>query len=304
MDLQEDIRQHVLNTLPYDHNDHSELAAKTASELLIIYRNWLQRLVNPRPRNVHCSPALLSNPHATSPEYKPGFDQIVAYLKAGTELTPHLSSRIMHGYESQGTGSSRSLRQDLDLLLSDWGVHHFHLNTTLESDGFVKRTGPLLFAAIKPQDAYLIDILDHVSWTREHLIETIVQEWPNAELVQELKGAMGLAHTITEEDRKTLRKKHVNALFEIDGKVYMPAAGMMASGVSIKSVIAADQLLHTVDWFETEVTQNPNYVAEMFSEAGLSIPSETDLHFEFFDNGGYGVVERKTGFRIRLANGV
>ena len=302
MDLQEDIRQHVLNTLPYDQNDHSELFAKSASELLIIYKNWLQRLVNPRPRNVQCSPALLSNPHATSPEFKPGFDQIIAYLKAGTDLTPHLSRAIMHGFEGQGTGSRRSVRQDLDLILSDWGIYHFHLNTTLESDGFVKRSGPLLFAAIKPQDAYLIDILVHGSWTREHLIETIVKEWPNAGLVHELKGAMGLAHTIAEEDRKTLRKKHVNALFEFDGKVYMPAGGMMASGVSIKTVMAADQLLQTVNWFETEVNQNPNYVAEIFSEAGLSKPSETDLHFEFFDNGGYGVIERITGFRIRLAN--
>lgn len=302
MDLQEDIRQHVLANLPHDPGDRSELAAKSACELLVFYKNWLDRLVAPRPRDVHISPALLSNPLAADPRYKPGLDQIVASLKVGTEITPHLSRAISHGYQAKDTTERKCIRQDLDLLLNDWGILHLHLCTEIEADGFVKRSGPLLFAVFRPKDAYLIDILGHGAWTREHLIEVIVAEWPNAELVHELKGALGLNNRLTEQDRKVLRKKHANALFEFDGKVYMPAGGMMASGVSIRSVMAADQVLHCAKWFETELQNNPKFISETFTEMGLTPPSDPDLHFEFFEDSGYGVVERRTGMRIRLAH--
>jgi hypothetical protein len=159
-----------------------------------------------------------------------------------------------------------------------------------------------LFAAFQPEAAYLLDIMEHGAWTSEHLIEVIVREWPGSGLVHELQGASGLNRKFTEQDRGTLRSKHANALLEIDGKVYMPAAGLMTSGVSMRAVRSADHVLHVIRWFENEMRGSRQFIAGIFDEAGVAAPSEVDLHFEFFENGGFGVVERNTGLRIRLSN--
>jgi hypothetical protein len=68
MDFEEDIRQHVLSNLPNKSKFNQDLAAKDASELLIIYGNWCNRLVKAQPRRVHESKVLRANPHASDPQ--------------------------------------------------------------------------------------------------------------------------------------------------------------------------------------------------------------------------------------------
>jgi hypothetical protein len=186
MNFEEDIREFVLGNLPHDPSFTAELRAKTPPELLIIYGNWRSRLVSMGPRRVHRSKALVANPLSADARYKTGLDAIIAKLENGQDVTPHLSRGIRYGYKPPS--GSRS-RQDLDLLLNDWGVHHLHLSDVIEGDGFVGRTGPLLFAVFRPDDAYLIDIIDHGGWTRDHVIETMVAEWPNENLVWELRAS-------------------------------------------------------------------------------------------------------------------
>lgn len=301
MDFEEDIRQHVLANLSHQPRDRGALMTKRASDLLIIYINWLGRFVPATPRVVQCSTALSSNQLATDLRYKPALDQIVAFLRSGTEITAHLSRDIKYGYQRTSTAKPKKRRRDLDLLLNDWGVHHLHLSTVIEADGFVKRDGPLLFAVFRPEYAYLIDIMNHDDWTREHVIQVMVREWPGAGFIHEIKGA-GLASRLSDEDRKVLRSKHVNAaFFEIDGKIYMPAAGLTTAGTPIRAIRGADAVLRKVRWFEDHIQKSPEYIATTLTENGIVPPPIPDLHFEFFITGGYGIVERQTGFRFLLA---
>ena len=89
MDLGEDIREFVLNSLPHDPQYTSELRAKTAQELLIIYGNWRSRLVSMGPRQIHCSEALDANPLSNDPRYKPGLDAIISKLKRIPVILKH-----------------------------------------------------------------------------------------------------------------------------------------------------------------------------------------------------------------------
>ena len=41
-------------------------------------------------------------------------------------------------------------KNDRDLLIADWGIHHLHFSTQIESDGFVIRTRDLLSAYFAP----------------------------------------------------------------------------------------------------------------------------------------------------------
>jgi hypothetical protein len=98
MNLEEDIREFVLKSLPHDPKFTAELQAKTAQELLVIYGNWRSRLVSMSPRQVHRSNVLMANPLSSDLRYKPGLDAIVAKLLNGQDVTPHLSRAIRYGY--------------------------------------------------------------------------------------------------------------------------------------------------------------------------------------------------------------
>lgn len=300
VDLLEDIRQFVLSHLPCLPSARAELEAKDAHELLVIYRNWQERLIRPVPRRVHRSQALLANPLAGHAKHGPALEQIARMLETGEEVTPHLSRNVIHGYQEDASG--QRFRKDLDLMLNDWGVHHLHLSAHIESDGFAERTGPLLFAVIKNNDAYLIDIMDHGNWVCRRIFETMVKEWSEAGLAHEMKGVIGLAREVSEADHKTLRAKHVNTFIEVNGKVYMPSRGMAAAWNSMTATMAANQLIGTIEDAQQHLTDNPNYFSGLMRQNGIEPPHTLDLHFHIFDEGGYGVIERQTGVALRLGN--
>jgi hypothetical protein len=189
----------------------------------------------------------------------------------------------------------------LDLLLNDWGVHHLHLSTIVEEDGFVERTGPLLFAVLKSDQAFLIDIVEHGGWTRDRVIEIMATDWPNDNLVWELKGIIPPRRRLSEVDRKSIRNSHSSSIFEIAGKAYMPAGGLTTAGTSTVTTATVQRLLRKLKWLEGQLNTDPNYLKEMAAQNGITLPANPDLHFRFFPAGGYGVVESRTGLRFLLS---
>jgi len=208
---------------------------------------------------VHRSNALLNNTLATDQAYQLALEQIVANLESGQDITPFLSRGLKHGYESPNSRKPSHLggRRDLDLLLNDWGVHHLHLSTNLDSDNFVKRTKHVLFAVFRPSDAYLIDIMEHGDWTRDHILKVMIKDWPHAGLVHQLNGVVGLETPVYESDRKGIRNAGINTPFEFGGKVYMPAAGLTGAGTSVWITTAANRLFHAVASFRRQLTEDP-----------------------------------------------
>jgi hypothetical protein len=170
----------------------------------------------------------------------------------------------------------------------------------MDTDGFfVKRGGPLLFAAFRPGDAYLIDIADHTSWTREDILRIIVEEWPDAGIVKKIEGLT--PPSVSEAERQRLRNVGVGCtMIEINGATYSPAALMSTAGTTFHSVQSADKLLSDLAWFHDQITNNGTIIAGALVEAGITLPPTPDLHFTFLER-GYGVVERKTGFVFRLS---
>ncbi len=260
----------------------------------------------------HRSAAFDANPDATNPLYKPALDHIIASLEAGGDIGPHLSKGIMTGYESptrlpqspvqsnahESGRKKRKTRRDLDLLLNDWSIYHLHLSTEAMKGGWIKRTDLLLFAVIKPQDAYLIDIAPHGSWYEENFIRIIASTWPDAGIVGELRGFT--VPTLSTEQREEHRENYRVAGIPVDGKLYSPMVSLMASGHSEQSVDDADAVFGAMKPVEAHLRDAPERIVEMLTARGVVPPSEPDIHFEFFLEGGYGVVERKTGTRFPL----
>ena len=124
----------------------------------------------------------------------------------------------------------------------DWGLHHLHLTTEMESDGFVKRTGDLLFAAFTDDDAYLIGIYPHGSWALKDLIEIVVRDWPGNSVVMPSMSGVRLTRPVSEEEHLELRKGGVATFVEVDGTVVMPALGMTTAGTPVRVTLRINKM--------------------------------------------------------------
>jgi len=295
----EDIRQIVLKRLPRDPKFTLELAVKTPAELLIIFWNWQSRLVSAEPRRVYQAKPLLQRALATDTACQSALRAIISKLEDGIDVTPHLSRSIRHGFIPHKP-SRKWRRPDLDLMLNDWGIHHLHLSMTLEEDGFTTRTGPLLFAMFRPGAAYLIDIIEHGGWTRDEVFKTVVDEWPDHGLFWELKGVTPPKEPLTEQQRKNLRNNRYSSYFCFGDKTYMPAGGLMTNGVSMRTTMRVQQFFRKLKFFTKQIEADPTCLATAATKFGAKLPVEPNLHFDFFSEGGYGIVDLKSGIQFDL----
>ncbi|MGE0716709.1 MAG: hypothetical protein AB7P02_14815, partial [Alphaproteobacteria bacterium] len=184
IDLKAAISKWAIDTLPYDQNDAdvvAEINRKDARELLITYHNWMSRHVFATPRKVHPSAAYKGNPVTT--QRKADLDALIAKIEKGEELKPHLSKRVETVLESSSKKLTR--RRDLDLMLIEWDVHHLHISQQLQADGFVERDDPLLFAVFHKGEAYLLDVMTHKDFNRDHILAIMAREFPGAGLIHE-----------------------------------------------------------------------------------------------------------------------
>lgn len=185
-------------------------------KVAIAYMNVLKRYVSLLPRTV------LSSRELECPsQYEAGLEAIQKKAEKGEDLNPHLSNRL--------------LRLDFhDPLLNHWGIHHFHLGADSNSDYFVERTGPLLFAHVTSTHLYFIQILGHGAWTNEALLEILGSNWPKLLERLELKNVLSPTERWSPDETQDLRNAGIVTPIALsNGKVYGPlGGGYTTSGVS------------------------------------------------------------------------
>jgi len=305
VDLKAAIRKWAIDTLPYDHNDLdlvAEIRSKDARELLIVYHNWISRHIFATPRKVQISAAYEANP--VTRQRKADLDALIAKIESGAELKPHLSTRVDTVLESSSKKLNR--RRDLDLMLIEWEVHHLHISQRLQANGFVERDDLLLFAVFHRADAYLLDVMSHKDFNRDHILEIMVREFPGAGLIHELQAGpgqkiLGLAKKYTEDERNTLRKVGVNTLVEIDGKVYKPAGGITGAGTSIRASRAADQVVRATEKLEKALRDNPADFERFAKDFGLTWPKDPAFEFGLLEPSGLAFKELSTNLALAVA---
>jgi hypothetical protein len=95
VNLKDSARQWVLNHLPYDRADAdlgAHLSGLNARGLLIVYYNWMSRLVKPHPRRVQESKAFKQNPIVIA--HASDFAQIIGDIESGNDLRRYLSRGV------------------------------------------------------------------------------------------------------------------------------------------------------------------------------------------------------------------
>ena len=306
LSLIESARQWVLQNLPVDRSDAALVAhlnGLDTRELLIVYNNWMSRLVKPQPRRVHKSKVFDLNPLTT--QRAADLAQILDDIEKGRDLRKYLSRGVKSAAGIPGKALSR--RHDLDLMLNAQGVHHLHISTQVEGDGYVKRDGPLLFVVFKPCHAYWIDIMGHGDWTSDHVLKVLAEEWPDKGVVHEMKSGgsievEGLRRNYTEEERTLLQKNGINTLVQFGGNVLMPGGGMTTAGTALNATRAVIHVIEQIAVFERRYATNHKRMRKLFEKSGHSFPSGTPIYEFTIQPEGVGVMETTTQIFVPFKN--
>jgi len=288
--LEDAVRAHLLGLMPPDPS--GQLAGMPLGSLLIRWFNWRDRFVPARPRVVHFSAELASGPAATT--HAVALAAVTSEIETGQDLTPRLSTRVNAAFLPATTPTPLHLRADLDLLLADWGIHHMHLSPT--NDG--ARSSDLLFAVFRPDDAYLLQILPHGSWTDENLIAIIVRNWPTANLLGGSLTGFSLTQPVTPDERKQLRRGGIVSLVEVDGRLYMPR-GQTTAGTPIDGTQRADVIMHELDRQRTLLADDSSALDALVAAAGHPGGGPGDWR-PYVDDHQLGFLDHGTGALLQV----
>lgn len=291
-----EIRTAVLSSLPQDAG--AALVEADLRDLLTTYASWRGRFIFRRPRRVHESRELTRHPERGRHEV--ALRSIRDAIKAGADLTPRLSDHVhtAHLPESVSSGRPRHRREDRDLLLADWGLHHLHLGTRRRK-GRYARSDHVLIAYFDSADAYLVDLVRHNdNWAAVRLLEIVVRNWCHLAESWRLRGAVGLSREISDEERLSLRNAGVNVLVEIDGGVYLPMpAGQTLAGTPMAAARHIMGVMHQLEQVDSWFVEEPQWLEHHVAREGSRLPENPEwlpcVHDE-----RYGAVEAATGIFV------
>lgn len=254
-------------------------------QIAMAYFNAEFRRVSERSRKVFCSDVFLC-----PPDLEGGWKRLKRIFERGENVLPNLSKFTAELSKT-------------DAMLNDWGIHHFHLgeNFDKKSKGqFIKRTGPLLFARVTDSAVYAIGIYKHGVWTDDDLIETMHRNWPELLRPYALKG-LSTGGKITEEQRKTLRRKHANAcVVTSDGTRYgMIGGGIAANGDNVALRVEIDRNAFLLKDIEKLLVEKTSFVQEEMQKEGHAVSGQVNatLHIE---DGRYYAIFPEYSFGVEI----
>lgn len=300
------VRPFVLKTLPYDRSDAATveaLEAKSIPELLIIYLNWQNRLISIQPRRVFISGALKSNPiyQNSLSEIEKLFDEV----RNGENLAPRLSRQIEIGFCLPKKGKSKPLsvsnRPDLDLLLNDWNIHHLHISSEVQPDGFVRRGNYVVFGIFTPDKAFLIDICDHKQWSDQQMVATAIKSWPNEELFLSLKGISPPRNGgFSDDEILQIRQAGVSNWILVDGHIFISrSGGVSTAGTSSAASRKANRIRHLLQEFDDNFEENSERLRAQLIARGIPATGKLGFEFSHFGN-SFCVIETSTNAAIAI----
>lgn len=227
------------------------------------YFTVVLRTIEKKPRTIHKAA------NFTCPvELQAGLSILEGKITKGESLFPHQSKSV-------------SKLTSEDCLLYSWSIHHFHLGETIESDGFIKRTGPVLFAYVTDDSFYMIDIKQHGAWSDKGLLQTLYDNWPS--LLQSWKVDGQPVVNFSSLEIGQLRRAHVNTIVELnDGSSFIgPGFGMTTAGTPAEATLKYSDIMRHIDCFIRDLRKDPtDFLKTIYTET--EIASMQNVSFDFY----------------------
>jgi hypothetical protein len=261
--------------------DESEYLNIPVDKLSILYFNWFYRLIQPVKRKVHYSKEFICPANL-----KAGLKEVVRKIQSGHELIAHQSRNL------------KKLKFN-DGLFNDWGLQHLHLGTEIEEDGFVTRNGDVLYILFDNENAYLIQVMDHKSFSKLELMRIVHRNWPETISKHRAVGFDSLAYEITDNDVHLSRKEGSNIFIEVDGIIYFPTGGgITSSKKSVSALRHSDFYFFRVKNIEKKIKTNLNqYVQDAIETLGYR-PKIMQFKLRIHDDNAYVVVSREDKMHV------
>lgn len=221
-------------------------------ELMMYYFTICMRIVKTKPRRVHEAAGIV-----VPPSRQAGYDALKEKFVRGVSVLPHMSKQIK-GLKFQ------------DKMLFDWGIHHFHLGTLVDADGFVKQYDEIVYAIVEENDVYFINVLDHEHWSDRNLLEIVLANWSHLLASFRLDGE--LVTNFTSEQVEELRKSNVNtALTLSDGHGYIGRGmGLTSAGTSSSAALDANHMIRDLKRIEKDIKEQNQPMGNEFQFFSLS----------------------------------
>lgn len=172
-----------------------------------------------------------------------GFNLLKSHLETGSDINIHLSTKYTEEYN--------------DMLLNDWGIHHFHLGETVSDNGFIKRTKELAFIKFYADKAYIIAIQSHGNWANKKFIEEIDKFWPEIIEHSYCEDAIDITHNPTSEEQQKFRECGLNSAIKLEnGKIYLPIIGYNINGSGIYVTFSMQSIYRNFEQLYSLILQN------------------------------------------------
>ena len=245
------------------------------------------RMVPPKPRAVHISREL-----SCPKQLRPGLDTLLNNVRQGADLSPWLSTAP---WRLIGSPKDKN-----DPLLRAWGIHHFHLGTSIGAGGHVKRTSQLLFAHVTDTDFYAVDVMKHGDWAEQRLLDILDSNWPGVLSHFQLRGVRP-ATSFTKDDILLMRDGHINILATAsDGTVYAPiGGGVTSAGTSVQATRVCDMCIAAARDLEQQLNERPQVLTEAAAVEGVQLGATLALQMTV-EHGQFVAIERDSGVKFIL----
>ncbi len=257
-----------------------------ASDFAANYSEMRIRRIDPRPRDVHFSREIHNSLGKLADEsdrdkrdsameaWHTVFHLRVLF-ESGRRVTPHLSRNVSNSTSDDG-------------ILWDFGMHHFHLSRKLEKSGFVERSDYLLFAIVADTEVFFVDVRRHedpekLGWVRQDLLKIVFVNWPELTDARVLHGVSG--DTLTDKEKKELRRKNINHVPNIGTQPVAPlGGGTNSAGGSTLCRVCGDRLVHEIKQHENYFYRQPDELREKLKAKGIEISGDMELELVPLDS--------------------
>ena len=154
--------------------------------------------------------------------------EVITRLEQGQTIRPFLSKEV-------------ALLGCRDRLLRHWRINHMHLKamSTIDKQGFVERSGDLLFFRVERDCVYLIDILQHppcgstIEWSNSELVKIVDRNWPHLQHL--FSNSSPQENVLDDAMYASLRSNNVNAMVSTARGSVFVGGGTMATGESFRA---------------------------------------------------------------------
>lgn len=262
-------------------SDFGRMAANEKTAFL----DWLHyraRRIPSRPRRLVISEEIKSK----RTRY-PAIERISAALRLGEDVSPWLSRKLL----------MQKHKPTADMMFNAWQITHFHLGLIFVRPALVAGKNDLLFAHVNANEATLLDIQPHGSWTKQSLLGILLETNPKVMEQWEVRGILPGRSPLSDIDAKTLRAKHINGPFSYGSRVFNPGLGIMSSGHAVRLRLFADHLMHTIRDI-TKAIQSNSLPRDLLSIIAGKIGIPVRLGLAYDSDGTFTIFDKERGLKL------